>query len=151
MTLSESQKIYYLSNKAKILAHNRLYYLQNKAKINAYNLQYQKSRYSTDEVYKLKRNLRRRFLLALKGVKKDKSAISLLGCSVEEFKTYLESKFQDGMTWMNHGEWHIDHIKPCISFDLTKPEERAVCFHYTNLQPLWAKDNLLKGGNSRVV
>ena len=49
------------------------------------------------------------------------------------------------MTWDNHGEWHIDHIKPCASFDLTDADQQRECFNYTNLQPLWAKDNLSKG------
>lgn len=68
----------------------------------------------------------------------------LLGCSIEEVKKHLEKLFQPGMTWMNYGEWHIDHILPCASFDLTKEEEQKKCFHFTNLQPLWKADNLRK-------
>ena len=59
---------------------------------------------------------------------------------------YLAAKFQEGMSWDNHGEWHIDHIKPCCKFNLLDDEEQRKCFHYTNLQPLWSKDNLSKGG-----
>ena len=59
---------------------------------------------------------------------------------------YLEGKFTEGMTWENHGKWHIDHIKPCCSFNLEDEEEQKKCFHYTNLQPLWATDNLVKSG-----
>ena len=55
------------------------------------------------------------------------------------------------MSWDNHGEWHIDHIKPISLFDLTKIEEQQICFHYTNLQPLWAKENISKGGRNRCV
>jgi hypothetical protein len=73
-----------------------------------------------------------------------------LGCSISEAKQYLESLFLEGMSWNNHGlrGWHIDHIIPCHSFDLTNPEERKKCFHYTNLQPLWALDNMKKGNKS---
>jgi hypothetical protein len=69
----------------------------------------------------------------------------LLGCSVSFLKGFLEAKFTEGMTWQNHGEWHIDHIKPCASFNLLDEEEQKKCFHYTNLQPLWAAENLSKG------
>jgi hypothetical protein len=74
------------------------------------------------------------------------SAIDELGCSVDQLKRYLESKFQPGMTWDNwtRDGWHIDHIKPLSSFDLTDPGQFKVACHYTNLQPLWAKDNLVK-------
>lgn len=73
--------------------------------------------------------------------------MELLGCTIEELRTHLEAQFQEGMTWDNYGRdgWHIDHIKPCSSFDLLKEAEQRECFHYTNLQPLWAKDNLSKG------
>ena len=49
------------------------------------------------------------------------------------------------MSWGNYGKWHVDHIRPCASFNLVNEEEQKKCFHYTNLQPLWAKDNLSKG------
>ncbi len=62
-------------------------------------------------------------------------------------REHLEKQFKEGMTWENHGlyGWHIDHIIPCASFDLTDLEQQKKCFHYTNLQPLWAKENLIKG------
>ena len=71
--------------------------------------------------------------------------MKLCGCSLEKLKQHLESQFTEGMTWDNKGDWHVDHIKPCASFDLTNPEEQKKCFHYTNLQPLWALDNMKKG------
>ena len=84
---------------------------------------------------------------ALAGTSKSAATLELLGCSVEELKKHLENQFVKGMTWNNYGlhGWHIDHIIPCASFDLTKEEEQRKCFHYTNLQPLWAKDNYAKG------
>jgi len=78
-----------------------------------------------------------------RGVKSAKT-LELLGCTVEQLHTFLEAEFTDGMTWENYGEWHIDHIRPCASFNLEDPEEQKKCFHWTNLQPLWAKDNLAK-------
>ena len=75
------------------------------------------------------------------------SSINLLGDSILNVVKYLEKQFKPGMTWQNHGRdgWHIDHIIPCASFDLTDLEQQKKCFHYTNLQPLWALDNLSKG------
>lgn len=69
---------------------------------------------------------------------------ALLGCSIICARQHLEAQFLPGMSWDNHGEWHIDHIRPCASFDLTDLEQQKECFHYTNLQPLWAADNLRK-------
>ena len=70
--------------------------------------------------------------------------MDLVGCTLAELCTHLETQFVDGMSWDNRKDWHIDHIRPCGSFDLTDPEQQAQCFHYTNLQPLWARDNLEK-------
>jgi len=112
----------------------------------------EKLRRETDVNYKLTSILRNRLRNALIGVgTKSKRTLELLGCSVEFLKGYLESKFKVGMTWNNHGagyngkgmkEWHIDHIKPCESFDLTDPKRQEECFNYKNLRPLWAKENL---------
>jgi hypothetical protein len=104
-------------------------------------------RLSNDTNFKLADILRSRLKHALKGNYKSGSAVKDLGCSIEEFKGYLQAKFVEGMTWDNYGRdgWHIDHIKPLANFDLTNKEELLKACHYTNLQPLWAKDNLKKG------
>ena len=74
------------------------------------------------------------------------STLTLLGTdSVETVIHHIENQFKSWMNWKNHGEWHLDHIKPCASFDLKCPIGQLDCFHYTNLRPLWAKDNLSKG------
>jgi len=70
--------------------------------------------------------------------------MKVLGCTPIQFKAYIESLFLEGMTWDNMDKWHLDHIKPCASFDLSIHEEFKKCFHYTNQRPLWATDNLLK-------
>jgi len=102
--------------------------------------------------FKIKNRLRARIRSALinnaRGkINKAKKTEELLGCKISELKSLFSQKFTRGMSWKKFltGEIHIDHIMPCISFDLTKESEQSKCFHYTNLQPLWAKDNLSKG------
>ena len=107
-----------------------------------------KERRETDINYKLTELFRFRLRREIKkcGTTKVGKYSELLGCTIEEMRTYLESLFLEGMSWDNHGVWHIDHIKPCCSFDLVDPEQQKICFHYKNLQPLWAIDNIKKGG-----
>tara|TARA_R110002051_G_scaffold325769_1_gene431022 strand:+ start:5782 stop:6384 length:603 start_codon:yes stop_codon:yes gene_type:complete len=98
---------------------------------------------------KIKASLRSRLYNFVKG-KNKKSSFDFVGCSIDELKEHLSSQFQNGMSWENYGEWHIDHIKSCASFDLSIEEEQHKCFHYSNLQPLWAIDNLKKGSKEMV-
>jgi len=69
----------------------------------------------------------------------------LIGCSIDFLRQHLESKFRPGMSWAIPGSFHIDHVKPIKEFDLTDPKQQKACFSYTNLQPLWATENLKKG------
>ena len=94
----------------------------------------------------LAHRLRSRVRSAVREMQVDKAGhtFDLIGCSVLDLMRHLENQFQDGMNWENISEWHIDHIRPCASFDLTDPEQQKQCFHYSNLQPLWATDNLAK-------
>lgn len=85
--------------------------------------------------------LRSRLRKALARGCKTASAVKDLGCSVAELIKHIELQFQDGMSWDNHGEWHIDHIKPLASFDLTDETQAKAACHYSNLQPLWASEN----------
>jgi hypothetical protein len=80
------------------------------------------------------------------GLTKNERTIKLVGCNPKFLKKHIEKQFDSDMTWNNYGKngWHIDHIKPCVSFNLLNYEEQKKCFHYTNLQPLWARDNLSK-------
>lgn len=90
--------------------------------------------------------LRVRISRAVKRNSKSRSSASLLGCSIQNLIIMLESMFEPGMTWENYGSaWHIDHIIPCAIFDLSKPAHQQRCFHFSNLQPLWAADNYAKG------
>lgn len=106
----------------------------------------QKNRLANDSQFKISKNLRTRINNALNGKIKSASTLELLGCSIEFLKIHLEKQFKYGMSWTNHTKngWHIDHIKPCASFDLTLLDQQKACFHYSNLQPLWAKENLSK-------
>lgn len=152
---------YYKRNKRKILDYNRdwskknkeylkekrksydkEYYKANKEK----RFEYQKNRKKTNLQFKLSCAIRSRLYTSIKDKSKIGSAVKDLGCSVEELIIYLESKFELGMSWDNwkHDGWHIDHIKPLASFDLTNRKQFLEACHYTNLQPLWAKDNFSK-------
>jgi len=97
---------------------------------------------------KICRELRARTKLILKRALASKRIgpiSNLIGCTGKELVVHLESQFEPGMSWDNRSEWHIDHIAPISSFNLLDPEQRAKASHYTNLQPLWAKENLQKG------
>ena len=78
-------------------------------------------------------------------LKRTISTIDALGCDYDELKIHLENQFAEGMSWENHGKWHIDHIKPCSAYDLSKEDEQRKCFSFENMQPLWAMDNWQKG------
>lgn len=112
---------------------------ENRKILTENQLVYEKNRKLTDPEFKLMKTLRSRLGNALKRKNADKnnSTIELLGCSISFLRGFLEAKFKEGMTWKNHGDWHIDHIKPYESFNLLDEEEQKKCFHYTNLQPLW--------------
>jgi hypothetical protein len=105
------------------------------------------NRLKSDVRFRLSHYLRTRINTVLKGQSKSARTIELVGISIEGFKAHLESQFKDGMSWGNYSfkGWHIDHIVPCASYDLTDPEQQKQCFHYTNLQPLWWWENLAKG------
>lgn len=109
-----------------------------------------RQRYKKDLAFTLLRVLRLRLHLVVNGRGSKGRAVELLGCSIETFRGHIESQFQAGMSWANYGlhGWHIDHIMPCAVFDLRDPEQVARCFHYTNMRPVWAHDNLRK--SSRV-
>ncbi len=120
---------------------------ENPAKRRAIACRYSRKKFKQDPYFRVTSALYCRVRSALRARKAHKSSktVNLLGCSIPELRSHLESIFQPGMSWKNYGDWHIDHKKPCASFDLSDPEQQKVCFHYSNLQPLWALDNLSKG------
>jgi hypothetical protein len=103
---------------------------------------YYNNRYKNNPLYRIVHNLRHRVWEAVKN--KCGNTMELTGCSKDDLMKHLESQFTEGMTFENYGKWHIDHIRPCTSFNLSDPEEQKKCFHWTNLQPLWAADNIRK-------
>lgn len=141
---SLSDRNWYLKNKTSANERIKNWQKINKEKVNGYHLKYQSDRMRTDISYRLAKRLRQRIWKAIKQGKKPSSTVGELGCSLDYLKSHLESKFSNGMNWDNYGKWHIDHIRPLSSFDLTNKDEFRVACHYTNLQPLWAVDNLLK-------
>jgi hypothetical protein len=142
-----TRKKYYEENKERLLRlqKERLKDPAKRKRHNEVSAKRDRERCKIDPNYKVKKRLRTRIWNALCGLYKTNKTESLLGTSIDELKTHLESKFVAGMTWENYGDWHIDHIVPCDSFDLSIEENQKKCFHYTNLQPLWAVDNIRKG------
>lgn len=138
----ESHKDYFEKYRLQNQEHYTKWRKENRKKLN----EYRNNKMKTDIGFRISANLRSRLstLLSRNKFEKSNSTLKLLGCTLEELKLYLESKFQKGMTWENYGEWHIDHIKACSKFDLSKSSEQKKCFHYSNLQPLWKVDNLKK-------
>lgn len=149
MRLRAKKKRYRDKNKEKIKEKNKKYQQNNKQKLCNYMKEYRKERYDKDIQFRISTILRSRLGKAIKDEFKIGSAIKDLGCSITELKRYLESKFLIGMSWDNYGleGWHIDHIKPLSAFDLSDRKQILEACHYTNLQPLWAKDNLSKSDN----
>jgi len=119
-----------------------------KCKVNKTFREWRYKKYHADPCFKLIVIQRSRIRVCIKRIKaiKENKTLDLLGCTAEELKKHLESLWTEGMNWNNYGlyGWHVDHVKPLCSFDLTDSKQQKTALHYTNLQPLWAKDNLRK-------
>jgi hypothetical protein len=141
--IAAKEKERYLRLKPLILARNKVWRQNNPEKCRAIKRAEQKR----NPMVRLKDQLRRRVLLALDRAKATKAerTFELIGCTPQFLKEHLEKQFRQGMSWANRHLWHIDHKQPCAAFDLTDPKQQMACFHYTNLQPLWAMENIKKG------
>jgi len=152
------QREFYKNNKEKIKENRKKYCRENKEKIKEYLIKnrnklsrkaniYQIKKRKIDIQFKLRQQLRCRLNRALKRNFKTGSAVKDLGCSIDKFKKYLENLFQPDMTWSNWTQdgWHIHHKSPLAGFDLTDRNQFLQAVHYTNLQPMWAFENLSKG------
>lgn len=136
---------YYDKNKEDLLAKNKIWVNNNRDRIRKYMREYNKKRAESDPIFLVTRRARTRVQDAFrhKGFGKNTKTAKMLGCSWEQLRDYIENQFVDGMTWENRNLWHIDHIVP-LSSAKTIEELEKLC-HYTNLQPLWALDNMSKG------
>jgi hypothetical protein len=148
---------YILSNKEYLKEYHKNYNIINKEKRNEYRKQYdiknrklinkkRNEKENNDPIFKFKIRVRGLIKTSFKRgknqFKKNAKTENILGCTIEEFIIYIKSKFTKGMTLENHGEWHLDHIIPLAS--ATTEDEIIKLNHYTNFQPLWAKENLSK-------
>lgn len=158
--LAQKVKEYYRLHKNEFIKRNKLsksrkpeyyrkYAREYRRTRKSKTARYKRERYNSDFEFNIRLKLSRRISMAIRKqfTSKAVSTSELLGCSFQEFRNYFESKFTEGMTWKKfmNGAIHIDHIIPCSAFDLTDLEQQKKCFHYSNCQPLWAKDNILKG------
>jgi hypothetical protein len=165
----EYQRQYRAANKEKVLKKQREYRARTAEKQREYvrrarkrhrkamnertrrwrekNRDYGVQRARKDLDFRLRISLGARIRAALKNGYKGAGTMELIGCSIDELKSHIERQFRLGMTWETWGRhgWHIDHIKPLSSFDLTVPAQQQAACHYTNLQPLWAAENIAKG------
>lgn len=149
------KKEYYEKNKERLKTESRFFYEKNKSRYNQHSSLWNKTnsekrkkiikKHKQKTEIKLKENIRHRMYIFFKSekIKKNNKTFEIIGCLPSELKKYLEKKFIEGMTWENYGKWHVDHIIP-LSTANTEDEIYKLC-HYTNLQPLWAIDNLKKG------
>lgn len=144
--LLETGRLYRLNNRDKVAANKKSWYISNPEKVRM-----MRKREMLNPNVRLATGIRSRLRLALlaQGARRSSKTVVLLGCTIPESRKYLESKFKPGMTWQNYGDWHIDHIVPLSKFNLSSNQEQRIACHFTNLQPLWAKENLTKSTKSQ--
>lgn len=139
---------WYVSDKQK--ERKRKWRKENREKVREY---YRRSNKQPMRALKLKMLSRVHDALRSQGLRKTRRVMDLVGCTTAELKSYISSRFKDGMSWekIESGEIHIDHIKPCCSFNLSDPAQLQAAFHFTNLRPLWASENLKKAPHDRKL
>lgn len=150
---------YYLKNKEKILAQTKLYAAANIDKFRAYRKAWKKRnphveyayitrREARDPSFLLRRRIGRRIYVAMRKRAFSPPSQILFGCTYPELINHMEKLFRDGMSWLNYGDWEVDHKRPISAFDLTDPKQMAEACHYTNLQPLWRTENRVKAAKN---
>ena len=154
--IKEQKKEYNLKNREQRREYNKGYYLKNIEHFKEYlsrpenqerRRNHANNRYQTDINFRLSKICRARILQALKSLNKSASTMKLIGCTPDELRKHLESKFEPWMTWENQGlgGWDIEHIKACSKFNLVDPEQQRACFNWSNLQPMEHIANIRKG------
>lgn len=145
------------NRKHKETRNKRLADPVKRAAFNKMQRDYRRERRERDPEFKLLGNMRTLMYIAVTGraygpdrdLRKTKSTMKYIGCTIRELREYVEAKFTDGMSWDNYGKWHMDHIVPVSAFDQTNEDDLYKCWHYTNFQPLWGPENISKGGVKR--
>ncbi len=146
--VDESRRKTKISNNAKACKKGGHRYEQYRKTQNRAQKAWKREKYDNDPKYNLTIRIRSSLRNSLKGIKKNAPTFDLLGYSVEELHSHIESFFtENGYSWENMNEWHIDHIRPVASFDFdsTDHPDFKKCWSLNNLQPLWAADNIAKG------
>lgn len=146
--INEKKKEWYVNNKERHSATRDLYAKNNKERLLYARRKWERNRMDTDINYILQKTLRSRIRGALKsaGGRKAERTENLIGCTVEEFRVFIESQFTDGMSWDNWTTdgWHLDHRIPISWFNLENENCRKLAFSYKNMQPLWWQENFSK-------
>ena len=149
--MDNKSKIWYEQNKEYRKKYLKEYREKNIDKIRKVKRDYEKNRKASDPAYKLISNFRTAIYQVLKenNVEKNKHYFDILKYTPEELISHLEKQFTDSMTWENYGEWHVDHRMPISSFVFESVDDDSFmkCWSLDNLQPMWGKDNIVKGNN----
>lgn len=120
---------------------------RQRPEVKAAHAKRQREKCKSDPSWRVRKNLSKRMYEIMAGlqISKDSSVMKFIGCTLDELRRHIERQFKRGMTWQNYGtKWHVDHILPCASFDHTDKKQVAICWHWTNLRPLFAKENIAK-------
>ena len=143
---NEQRRVRRAANPHQMRDEMRKWRAENPERNREYGREYNRRRRASSPIRRLEHSFRERTRKALRGAVKSEAIVRLLGISIEGFKAHLEKQFRPGMSWENYGfrGWHVDHIRPLSSFDLSDPVQQAAAFHYINTQPLWMAENFSK-------